>query len=139
MEVAQIPAHSITVLPATGASTGTPVAAAEPAHAGTPVVTTATTSTPWRWIALASLGLWLLSVLAWWLWRRRRAAPASESKPTSVTSCPLAFLAAAWRNHPPAQVRTLPRWGVTYRPAMSYPVGLSEALVASSQSAASAT
>src|SRR3546814_4902002 len=86
MEVAQIPAHSITVLPATGASTGTPVAAAEPAHAGTPVVTTATTSTPWRWIALASLGLWLLSVLAWWLWRRRRAAPASEPKHTSVRS-----------------------------------------------------
>lgn len=139
MEVAQIPAHSITVLPAIGASTGTPIAAAEPAHAGTPVVTTATTSTPWRWIALASLGLWLLSVLAWWLWRRRRAAPPSEPKHTSVRSCQLAFLAAARGNDPAAQVRSLLAWARAERPAIQHLSGLSAALDDASQRAAIAT
>ncbi|MES1153981.1 MAG: protein BatD, partial [Rhodanobacter sp.] len=100
MEVAQIAAHSVTVLPAIGAAAAPPPAPAAAVDSGAAgnTVPAATTPTPWRWIALASLALWLLSVLAWWLWQRRRrawsATPPAAAR-TSARSGQLAFLAAA--------------------------------------------
>lgn len=136
LEVAQIPAHSITVLPAIGAPSSTPVAASEPAQAAAPIAGTVTTSTRWRWIALASLGLWLLSVLAWWLWRRRRSAPASAPVRTSARQCQLAFLAAARGGDPAAQVRSLLAWARAERPAIQHLGTLSAALDDAPQRAA---
>ncbi|UJM88577.1 BatD family protein [Rhodanobacter denitrificans] len=125
MEVAQIPAHSVSVLPAIGAAATPPPAAPAAVHgaAAAPAGTAAApASTPWRWIALASLGLWLLSALAWWLWRRRRRAssvtPAAAR--TSVRSGQLAFLAAARGSDPAAQARSLLAWARAERPAIQH-------------------
>ena len=110
MEVAQIPAHQLTVLPAAGA---TAVQTSIPATASSSAATTtaatpaapASSSTPWRWIALASIGLWACSMLAWW-WRRRRRGPSeavADAAPTSSRRCQLVFLAAARGNDAAAQ------------------------------------
>lgn len=143
MEVAQIPAHSLRVLPAIGAATAPPPALAAPlpdavaAPAGT---SPAPASTPWRWIALASLGLWLLSVLAWWLWQRRRRrasvmTPPAAARP-SARSSQLAFLAAARGSDPAAQVRSLLAWARAERPAIQHLGELSAALDDAAQRAA---
>jgi hypothetical protein len=141
MEVAQIPAHSVTVLPAVGAAATAPPAAAGAVDDGVVGNTApaATTPTPWRWIALASLGLWLLSVLAWWLWqRRRRASPAAPpaAARSSARSSQLAFLAAARGSDPAAQVRTLLVWARAERPAIQHLGELSAALDDAAQRAA---
>ncbi|WP_425543118.1 BatD family protein [Rhodanobacter soli] len=141
MEVAQIAAHSVTVLPAIGAAATPPPAPAAAVDSGVVGSTTsvATTPTPWRWIALASLGLWLLSVLAWWLWQRRRRAssvrPPAAAR-TSARSGQLAFLAAARGSDPAAQVRTLLAWARAERPAIQHLGELSAALDDASQRAA---
>ncbi|OOG59630.1 BatD family protein [Rhodanobacter sp. C03] len=143
MEVAQIPSRSITILPALGASAAapTPPAAASAASlAVTPSTTEAANAvvpvTPWRWIALASLGLWLLSVLAWWLWRRRRAAVAPATPVAALTSareCQRAFIAAARGSDTAAQVRTLLAWARAERPAIQHLGDLASALGDASQ------
>ncbi|GAB2535594.1 BatD family protein [Rhodanobacter koreensis] len=146
MEVAQIPARSITILPAVGAAATSPAAAAmTPAADGAGVaptaVATATTASamPWRWIALASIGLWLLSILAWWLWRRRSAMPAATipvAARTSARQCQLAFLAAVRGSDATAQVRSLLAWARTERPAIQHLGELAAALGDEAQRAA---
>ncbi len=133
MEVAQIPAHSVTVLPAVGAAATAPPASAGAVDNGVVgnAAPAAATPTPWRWIALASLGLWLLSVLAWWLWqRRRRASPVTPpaAARSSARNSQLAFLAAARGSDPAAQVRTLLAWARAERPAIQHLGELSAAL-----------
>ncbi|WP_449427473.1 BatD family protein [Rhodanobacter umsongensis] len=137
MEVAQIPARSITVLPALGAAATPPAAAAPTAPAGAGVAAAATQAgttapvVPWRWIALASLGLWLLSMLAWWLWRRRAATAAAPAPPvarTSARQCQLVFLAAARGSDTAAQVRSLLAWARAERPAIQHLGELAAAL-----------
>ena len=137
MEVAQIPAHTINVLPAVGvAATASPTPSSRASAASTDpsVISASKVLTPhigWRWLALASLGLWLLSVLAWW-WRRRRgqgAAATSVVPPrTSARGSQLAFLAAARGSDPVAQVRSLLAWARAERPAIQHLGALSAAL-----------
>lgn len=141
MEVAQIPARTITVLPAVGAAVVSPPAASASTadHAVDTGPAIAARSVAWRWIALASLGLWLLSVLAWWLWRRRRSrevvAPPAVGRPSARNS-QLAFLAAARGRDPAAQVRSLLTWARAERPALQHLGDLSAALGDASQRAA---
>ena len=145
MEVAQIPAHSITVLPAAGGSatqSATPAVAAPASSsstaAGTPAIASA--STPWRWIALGSLVLWLLSVLAWWWLRRlRRSVNELDPMPAPVTTArqaQLAFLAAACGSDVAAQVRCLLAWARAERPAIQHLGELSAALEEAAQRSA---
>ena len=129
MQVAQIPEHSLTVLPAIGgapaASGSAPASASStvpsPTSAAAPTMTGAM---PWRWIALASIGLWLLSVLTWWLWRRHRPAAATTTAPLPDGSSPRqlqqAFLAAARGDDVPAQIRCLLAWARTERPLIQH-------------------
>jgi len=143
MEVAQIPAHSVSVLPAVGAATTppqtAPAASVHDVGAAPAGTAAAPASTPWRWIALASLGLWLLSVLAWWLWQRRRrgssVTPPAAAR-TSARSSQLAFLAAARGSDPAAQVRSLLAWARAERPAIQHLGELSAALDDAAQRAA---
>lgn len=146
---AEIPAHSFTVLPASGAAAAspTPTAPAAAASATTPVVAATPTAgsanppargAPWRGIALASLLLWLLSVLAWWLWRRRMprdavAVAANRAGTDATRRARQAFLAAARGSDATAQLRTLLAWAQAERPAIRHPGTLHDALADEAQ------
>jgi hypothetical protein len=140
--VARIPAHSVTVLPAAGA-TG---AAAVPPSASTAGAETGSSPAPataagaaswWRWLALASIGLWLLSVLSWLLWRwRRRGTPTASTTaaaPDAARQLRLAFLAAARGSDTAAQVRSLLAWARAERPLLRNLGDLSAALADDAQ------
>ena len=140
-QTAEIPAHSITVLPAAGAAAAPPAASSTPA-AAEPVaavpVSTMSHDAAWRWIALASLLLWLLSVLAWWLWRRRAAhgpamLAAGSGAAESVRRARQAFLAAARGSDAGAQLRSLLAWAQAERPAIQHPGALHAALADEAQ------
>ncbi len=145
MEVAQIPARSVTVLPAVGAAAlpGAPVATASAAAGSSTALPAARHATPWRWLALGSAALWLLSVLAWLLWRRRRGpaltAPPVDAVPTSARQCQLAFLAAARGTDSAAQLRGLLAWARAERPAIRHAGELAAALGDERQRAAIAS
>jgi hypothetical protein len=135
METATIPAHSVTVLPAIGAAASLPPAPAV-ASSAAPGASTTRPATPWRWIALGSVGLWLLSMLTWWLWRRRRSVSTARpavSKPSSARQRQLAFLAAAHGRDPALQARALLAWARTERASIQHLGGLTEALDDASQ------
>lgn len=143
MEVAQIPEHRLTVLPAIGA--GPAASASAPASVSgtvpepTPAVAAAAPgSPPWRWIAFASMGLWLLSVLTWWLWRRRgrTATVAVAPHAASARQHQLAFLAAARGDDAPAQIRCLLAWARAERPSIQHLGELAHALDDARQRAA---
>ena len=141
MEVAQIAAHSVTVLPAIGAAAASPpapVGAVDRATTAGNTVPAATTPTPWRWIALGSFALWLCSALAWWLSRRPRAPSTAVpvAARTSSRQCQLSFLAAARGNDPAAQARTLLAWARAERSAIQHLGELTAALDDTSQRAA---
>ncbi|HWU67302.1 MAG TPA: BatD family protein [Stenotrophobium sp.] len=129
--VAELPARTLTILPAAGASPASPppapartgpvapVAAAAPKPAATtPVVVREPARSWWRWVGLALGLLWLLTVLVTWrLWRRLRAIqPVSDapSQPTPVVADPgnarKAFQAACRDNDPQSARRELLRW-----------------------------
>lgn len=143
MEVAQIPEHQLTVLPAVGTTAvqpSTPAPASSSAiAAGSPVPSSSSSSSSWRWIALGSIVLWLGSVLGWWLWRRRRpsaSSPASTLARPSVRQFLQAFLAAARGGDTATQVRALLAWAHAERPAIQHLGDLSAALGDASQRAA---
>ena len=130
MEVAQIPAHSVTVLPAVGAAAVQTSIPASASSSGATTAVTATASTPWRWIALGSIGLWLCSMLAWW-WRRHPRVPlraAPKAAPASSRQCQLAFLAAARGSDTAAQAHNLLAWARAERPAIQHLGELAAAL-----------
>ncbi|RDI98452.1 protein BatD [Dyella solisilvae] len=140
-EVARIPAQTFTVLPATAgatnpppATTAAPVAPATvPASAPSP---TTISETPWRWIALGSLGLWVLSVVLWWRRRRARVVPTQgEAAPSSPSHLRAAFLAAARGGDEAAKSRSLLAWARAERPALQNLGELAEALASEPQCA----
>jgi len=138
-EVAEIPARSITVLPAAGgANAGSPPPSAVAPDDGPVASPTVHDATPWRWIALGSIGLWLCSMLAWW-WHHRRpvaAMPAKPASPTSPRQFRLAFLAAARGDDPAAQARSLLAWARAERPSIQHLGALAGALDDPAQQAA---
>ncbi|WP_201315823.1 BatD family protein [Dyella sp. EPa41] len=136
-EVARIPAQTFTVLPAVGAAPGQAPTVAQPSttQEATPAPSPAAASaTPWRWIALGSIGLWLVSVAAWWWWRSRRVvAPAASAAAPSPSKLRAAFLAAARGGDVGAQVNTLLAWARADRPALQNLGELSHALASDAQ------
>lgn len=150
-ETARIPAQTLTVMPVAGAApSGTTAAPATPAKppAARPVSTGAgsvaqpqarpaasalarPTATiggwPWRPIALASLGLWVLSLAGlgvWWRVRHRsRAAANSDARQRQAASSRAlrnGFLAAVRRQDPPGAARALLRWAQSERPGIGH-------------------
>jgi len=145
---AEIPAHSITVLPAAGAGAAPPMTSAPSAASPAPAASTPTAvvapagaqpqGAPWRRIALGSLLLWLLSALAWWLWRRRTARGAVVAVSNGTTGDTVrrlrqAFLAAARGRDAAVQLRSLLAWAQAERPAIQHPGALAEALADETQ------
>jgi hypothetical protein len=125
-ETARIPAQTFNVLAAAGAP-ATPAAPAPQINAAPVDAAPAQASVVvqhawWRNIALASLGLWVLTVLAWLIWRRRRGrlAPAVSPVETKGTASHLrtAFLAAARGKDAAAQAGALLAWAQAERPTL---------------------
>jgi len=138
-EVARIPEHRYTVLPAAGAAAAT----VQPATASAPSDQPTSAALPgpgrgllWRWIALGSLGLWLVTLAGWWWWRRagRPIPPAApRAAPASGKQARAAFLAAARGGDPSAQAQALLAWARTERPGLANLSALSAALDAAPQ------
>lgn len=137
METAELPAHTLTVLPAAGGKgTGSAAAAPQPdeqpgnvnapAIAATTQVPASTPTSLRTWQALAALGflLWLITLGLWW--RSRRMAPivaagappqaspgASAQRAAFLRACSLGELAGAeralvaWARNERADVRNL--------------------------------
>lgn len=136
-ETATIPAHDLTVLPALGAPATPTTAAPVASTAGTASSSStavdglvsapaSASATPWRWIALVSIGLWLLSLLGWLLYARRRRHAPPAPKPVEGARAPAAspgqaqqaFLQAAGGEDSAAQARLLLAWARSERPAL---------------------
>ena len=136
MELATVPARQLTVLPAIGAVANNPASAvsgtASTQAPPAPATGTHTQTSVWRWIAMGSVALWLISMAAWWSqrrWRRRsgRSIPPTD-KPTSVRQHRLAFLAAARSADTAAQVHALLAWARAERPGIQSLAQLAQAL-----------
>lgn len=144
-KMAEIPAHTLTVLPAAGGASasppGMPAAGATPKPAAPVATTPAPVRTfPWRWIAVASVALWLLSILAWWWQRRRRAllpmpTPARVAPALAPDAAALrrAFDAAVHSGDAGQQLRSLLAWAHAERPAIRQPGELAAALANDAQ------
>lgn len=138
MAVAEVPARQFVVLPAIGAADVQTASPAKAASTNAVVIATngassVTSPTPWRWIAFGSLGLWLLSMLGWLLWRGFRRAPAvpgsdAATRPTSARDAQQAFLLAALGADTAAQARTLLAWSRVEKPAIQHLGDLSSML-----------
>lgn len=137
-EVARIPARHYTVLPAVGAASPQASAApvTKPADEPPAAAPVAHHAVPWRWIALGSVGLWLVSVFGWLSWRRRKpvlkAAPTAAA-PTTSRELRAAFLLAARGDDAATQAHALLAWARAERPGLANLGGLAGALSSASQ------
>lgn len=151
-ETATIPAHQLTVAPAAGAATVSPAAPAAAASSAPPEASTpapandrhaaATPHQPWVWIALGSLGLWLVTVVVgvvWWR-RRRRSTPLPVAPARTAAIAPReakqAFLHAVREADVAAQAHRLLAWAQAERPTLRHLDALSTALSSPEQRAA---
>jgi len=138
-EIARIPAQQFSVLavPGTVAATVSPAVSATSASTSPAASTTVTGAdgTPWRWIALGSLALWLLSLVAWLLWRRPRAGTVATTPSAlpSIREARQAFLRAATGSDAAQQAQRLLAWARAERPALQNLGELSEQLAAEAQ------
>ncbi|MFK2902938.1 protein BatD [Dyella ginsengisoli] len=151
-ETATVPEHQFTVLSASGAPAPvvTPPATAgssAPAATSSPAVvaegnSAPARSLPWSWIALGSLGLWLVTVLlgvVWWRRRASRPAPIATAGSTATLSAreaKQAFLRAVREADVTEQAHRLLAWARTERPALRHLDAVSAALASSEQHAA---
>jgi hypothetical protein len=148
-EVARIPAQTFNVLPSAGtpAPSSTVTAAALQTHgaamASEPAVVPVVAGAHawWRMLALASLGLWIVSVAAWLIWRRRLTGKSTgiakqTESPHSATRLRAAFLVEARGHDAARQASALLAWARAERPALQNLGELTRALSAGPQRAA---
>jgi hypothetical protein len=140
-EVATLPARDIeivagagaTPLPATGGSVAGPSASVSAPAAGP---TSSTPSTPWRWLFLAAVVVWLITVAAW-LFLGRRRGPANVAvpgprEPLRERPAREAFLSSTSAD-PATLDRLLLAWAQTVRPSLRSTGALSAALGSADQ------
>lgn len=139
-ETARVPAQTFNVLAAAGApatpAAPVPQASITPADAA-PAPVIPVQPVWWRTVALASLGLWVLTMLAWLIWRRRRgkfavAAPPLETKGTA-SRLRTAFLAESRGTDAARQASALLAWAQAERPWLRNLGELAQALSAGPQ------
>lgn len=146
--VTTLPAHTLTVVAAANSATpgssslSQPAATVSPSHADqTPAPMQAMAASPrrtiWRWVAIGSLALWLMSagVFAWW-YRRSRAGGNVQAAPAvaaSQAALRQAFLEAARGADRSAQARSLLVWARAERPALRTLGQLAEAVASDQQ------
>jgi len=130
-EVARLPERQFHVLPAPGQSAIAPAATTAAPSAPATVTTASTQVTPWRWVALASLGLWVASIAVWWYRRRQAFRPVAApmvSRVQSTHRLRAAFLLAARGGDAAAQAHALLAWARTERPQLRHLGELAAAL-----------
>ncbi|QAU24229.1 protein BatD [Dyella sp. M7H15-1] len=151
-QVASLPAHTLTVLPSANNAPATPASVAHTAVANVVPATAssvgavgnvAAPSSPtlWRWIAIGSIGLWVISVVAFGWWRRRKTVPSDALREgsghsDSVRSSRHAFMQAARGKDRTAQARRLLAWARSERPGLQNLGQVSQALASEQQRAA---
>jgi len=132
VEVAQVPAHRLTVLPALGSSgaappaatTSVPVAAKATQGAHGQALSMAGTTWSWRWLVPGLMALALLCAVVWWTrWHRRNTpAPVPAAPVTPEAASPrqgrLRFLAAARGTDAAVQAHSLLAWARSERPSV---------------------
>lgn len=158
--VASIPAHTFNVVAASGAPAAAS-SAAQPAAAPSPAATAGSTaaapaqtqaasvsasaanpSTPWRWIAIGSIALWLISmvVFGWFYLRKRSSASVVTARDAghvdSARTARQAFLQAVQNDDRVAQARHLLAWAQAERPGLRNLGQAAEALASTEQRAA---
>ncbi|WP_213949745.1 BatD family protein [Luteibacter sp. dw_328] len=148
-EVATVPAHDIEVASGAGA-TPPPVSGASVAQPSAVASTSAATSlapsassTPWRWLFLAAVLLWLATVAAWLFFGRRRGpATAAANAAAPVSHGPVrerpardAFLFSTSVDAGTLDALLL-AWAQAVRPSLRSTGALSEALAGEDQRAA---
>ncbi len=129
-QVATLPARDIEVAPAAGsavAPVGTPpAAAANPLAAGStasaPPPSLPATGVPWRWLFVGVCVLWLLTVAAWFVMRRRKPGASPSARPTAAAPsrerpAREAFLKAAAHAEPAGIERALLGWAASVQPS----------------------
>ncbi|MFC3652117.1 BatD family protein [Dyella humi] len=152
--VATIPSHTFTVAaasgtPAAASSAAQPTGVPSPATASSAAVpaqaastSTASPPTPWRWIAIGSIALWLISMAAFWWFYRRKRQPASAvtahdaGRVDSARASRQAFLDAARSHDRPAQARRLLAWARVERQGLRNLGQVADALASEEQRAA---
>jgi hypothetical protein len=148
-QVATLPARDIEVSPAAGsaaAPAGTPPAAAANAPsagsaASTPPPSLPASGVPWPWLFVGACVLWLLTVVAWFVMRRRKpgappsARPAAAA-PTRERPAREAFLKAAAHAESAAIERALLAWAASAQPSARTLGALSALLAPGPQPAA---
>jgi len=132
--ISEVPALSIPVEPAQGASAPDPARPVAPAPSSAALANAAPALAPitatsdlelrqWRQIALAAIALWLLTAVALliWLLARRRArarASAPQEQPSTHATGGQEFRAACTRGDLPGAARALLTWARRERPAL---------------------
>jgi hypothetical protein len=146
-QVATIPARTLTVvaaanaLPAAPSSTARAAVSAAPAVASSVSATSNTTTrvagpSIWQWVAIVSVGLWLLSIVAFLWWRRsKRNAASSDTRNAvdSVRHLRRVFMEAARGHDSALQAHSLLAWARVERPDMQNLSQLSAELVSEAQ------
>lgn len=144
-ETTRIPARTLTVLPGAGApaSTPPPVPQTNAAPMATapmrPAARVVSGDVPWRLVALVSLGLWALSVLAWfvWRWRQRRqthpSVASGDASKAPASRLRSTFLVEARGNDAARQAAALLAWARAERPVLQNLGELARALSAGAQ------
>ncbi|MDQ0010917.1 hypothetical protein J2T07_003123 [Luteibacter jiangsuensis] len=141
-EVAVVPAQDIVVGAGSGAAAPVTTAPSQAGRAAAPAPASTTgvapsplagAGMPWRWLFIAALVLWLLTLAAWIVFgRRRRSAPSTAGPvvPAITRERPAHeyFLKVAAGDDLAATERALLQWARSVRPAIRTPGELSAAL-----------
>jgi hypothetical protein len=121
-------AAAVSAVPATGSSSAT-------AHTST-LPSPVSSTTPWRWIAIASMGIWVLSVAVFWWLRRSKRAPTPASASAAMDSAHTlrhAFFEAVRANDVATQAHRLLEWARAERPELQNLGQLKDALASDTQ------
>jgi len=131
METAELPAHTVKVLPAAGASSNVPAlpgailtpgtnapasSAATAAAAPTPPSAMSTATRRWQILAAIGFALWLVTLALWWRSRGTQAPTVANAPPATDSSAQrAAFLRACSLGEFAAAERTLVAWARSER------------------------
>lgn len=135
-EVAVVPAQDIVVGPGSGTAAPVPAAPSQEGRASAPVQASTTgvapsplagAGVPWRWLFIAALVLWLVTLAAWFVFGRRRRHSASSTGASAGPGVPAVtrerpaqeyFLRVAAGDDLAATERALLQWARIVRPSL---------------------